>query len=97
MPSNYRTPTAREKAKLESSRKRMEQGIQGEKDFLSKVSTTMAKAARDDQKLAKEMYYSVPEEAREGEAYNYAGYKKGGEVKVRGQGAVIKAKGCKIY
>lgn len=155
MPS-YRTPTAREKAKLTKSRKLMEQGIQGERDFLSKISTTMAKAARDDQKMAKEMYYSVPEEAREGEAYQYAGYEEGGEVtnykykkekpekypnetglkkqeqeqeyssskeyagdktkefdnpyndsldgykaggmvKVRGQGAVMKTKGCKIY
>jgi len=142
MPS-YRTPTAREKAKLTKSRKLMEQGIQGERDFLSKISTTMAKAARDDQKMAKEMYYSVPEEAREGEAYQYAGYEEGGEVtnykykkekpekypnetsskeyagdktkefdnpyndsldgykaggmvKVRGQGAARKTKGCKI-
>lgn len=96
MPRTYRTPTSREKAKLDKSRKLMEQGIQGEGDFLSKVSTTMAKAARDDQKRAKEMYYSVPDEAREGEAYNEAGYKAGGLVKVRGQGAARKTKGCKI-
>lgn len=81
MPRTYRSATPREKAKLEKSRQMMERGIQGEGDFLSKISTTMAKAARDDQKLAKEMYYSVPEEAREGEAYNYAGYETGGEVK----------------
>lgn len=96
MPRTYRTPTSREKAKLTKSREMMERGIQGEGDFLSKISTTMAKAARDDQKMAKEMYYSVPEEAREGEAYNYAGYKAGGEVTVRGQGAARKTKGCKI-
>jgi len=30
--------------------------------------------------MAKEMYYSVPEQAREGEAYQYAGYEEGGEV-----------------
>lgn len=97
MPATYRRPSAREKGKLEKSRKMMERGIEGEKDFLSKISTTMAKAARDDQKLAKEMYYSVPEEAREGEAYEYAGYKHGGEVKVRGQGAVMKSHKCKVY
>lgn len=96
MPRTYRTPTSREKAKLNKSRQMMERGIQGEGDFLSKISTTMAKAARDDQKMAKEMYYSVPDEAREGEAYEYAGYKAGGVVDVRGQGAARKTKGCKI-
>ena len=96
MPRTYRTPTPREKARLAKSRQMMERGIQGEGDFLSKFSTTMAKAARDDQKMAKEMYYSVPEEAREGEAYEYAGYKAGGIVNVRGQGAARKTKGCKI-
>jgi hypothetical protein len=42
------------------------------------------------------MRESVPQEAREGEAYNYAGYKAGGLVKVRGQGAARTTKGCKI-
>lgn len=96
MPRNYRTATPKEKAKLAKSREMMQRGIQGEDDFLSKISTTMAKAARDDQKMAKEMYYSVPEAAREGEAYNEAGYKAGGIVNVRGQGAARKTKGCKI-
>jgi len=96
MPHTYRTPTPRETARLAKSRQMMERGIQGEGDFLSRFSTTMSKAARDDQKMAKEMYYSVPEEAREGEAYEYAGYKAGGMVNVRGQGAARKTKGCKI-
>lgn len=96
MPRTYRPTTPREKAKLEKSRQMMERGIQGEDDFLSKISTTMAKAARDDQKIAKDMYYSVPSEAREYEAYNEAGYKAGGIVKVRGQGAARQTKGCKI-
>lgn len=81
MPQNYRTPTAKEKAKLDKSRELMQQGIQGEGDILSKISTTMRKAARDDQKMASRMRESVPMEAREGEAYNEAGYKKGGGVK----------------
>lgn len=97
MPLNYRRPTAKEKAALEKAREKMQMGIEGEKDILSKVSTTMAKAARDEQKMAKKMYESVPEKAREYEAYEYAGYKMGGEVKVRGQGAAIKTKKCKIY
>lgn len=96
MARTYRPSTAKEKAKLSKSREMMERGIQGEKDMWSKVSTTMAKSARDEQKKAKEMYYSVPEEAREYEAYQEAGYKAGGEVKVRGQGAARKTKGCKI-
>jgi hypothetical protein len=69
-----------------------ERGIQGEKDFLSKISTTMAKAARDDLKMGKKMYESVPEEAREYEAYNAAGYKSGGLVTSRGQGRVMRKK-----
>lgn len=96
MPMNYRRPTEKEKAMLEKSRERRRMGIEGEKDILSKVSTTMAKAARDEQKMAQKMYESVPEAAREYEAYEYAGYKAGGEVKVRGQGAARKTKGCKI-
>jgi hypothetical protein len=38
----------------------------------------------------------VPEEAREYEAYDVAGYKSGGMVKVRGYGAARKGRGCKI-
>jgi hypothetical protein len=75
---NYRTPTAKEAEKLDRARKMMQSGIEGEKDIMSKFSTTMAKSARDDQKAAKALCESVPEAAREGEAYNQAGYKKGG-------------------
>lgn len=93
MPKDYRTPTPKEKAKLEKSREMMQRGIQGEGDFLSKISTTMAKAARDDQKMAGRMRESVPEAAREGEAYNEAGYKKGGKVKKkRGDGIAQRGK-----
>lgn len=96
MPATYRRSTPKERQKLEKARERMEMGLEGEKDFFSKLSTTAAKAARDEQKMAKQMYESVPEEAREYEAYNAAGYKSGGLVKVRGQGAARKTKGCKI-
>jgi len=58
-----------------------QKGIEGEKDILSKISTTMAKSARDDIRAAKKMRESVPEAAREYEAYQGAGYKKGGKVK----------------
>ena len=86
--ANYRKPSVKEVEKLDKSREVMVRGIEGEKDFLSKISTTMAKSARDDQKAAKKMRESVPEKAREGEAYQNAGYRKGGYVK--------KADGCAI-
>jgi hypothetical protein len=79
MPS-YRKPTQQEADKLEQSRQLMQQGIQGENDFLSKISPTMAKSARDDIRIATQMRESVPEAAREYEAYNQAGYKEGGSV-----------------
>ena len=78
---NYRKPTIKEKEKLEKSRETMIQGIEGEKDTLSKLAPTMAKSARDDMRTARAMRESVPMSAREGEAYDYAGYKKGGSVK----------------
>ncbi len=79
--ATYRKPTEKEAAKLEQSRQMMQKGIQGEQDFLSKISTTMAKSARDDMRAAKAMRESVPEAAREYEAYQGAGYKHGGYVK----------------
>jgi hypothetical protein len=76
-----RKPTEKETAKLEQSRELMRKGIAGEQDFMSKFSTTMAKSARDDIRAAKAMRESVPSAAREYEAYQQAGYKKGGYVK----------------
>lgn len=78
---NYRTPTAKESEKLERSRKLMQQGIEDEKSVMSRLMPTMAKSARDDIRAAKALRESVPESAREGEAYNQAGYKQGGYVK----------------
>ena len=75
---NYRQPTEKEAKKLEEARKKTVEGIEGEKDFLSKISTTMAKSARDDIRTGKAMRESVPAAAREGEAYNQAGFNKGG-------------------
>jgi len=86
--ANYRKPSVKEVEKLDKSRELMVRGIEGEKDFLSKISTTMAKSARDDQKAGKKMRDSVSESAREGEAYQNAGFRKGGYVE--------KADGCAI-
>jgi len=79
--SNYRKPTDKETEKLNKSRKMMVEGIEGEKDLLSKISTTMAKDARDQIRAGKALRETVPASAREGEAYQSAGYKKGGKVK----------------
>mgnify|MGYP003339714090 CR=1 FL=1 len=76
--ADIRKPTAKETAKLERSREMMRKGIEGEKDLMSKISPTMAKSARDDIRMATQMRESVPESAREYEAYQGAGYKKGG-------------------
>jgi len=78
---NYRKPTDKETEKLNKSRKMMVEGIEGEKDLLSKISTTMAKDARDEIRAGKALRQTVPASAREGEAYQDAGYKKGGKVK----------------
>ena len=79
--ANIRKPTEKETRTMEQSRELYRKGIEGEKDILSKISTTMAKSARDDIRAAKKMRESVPEPVREYEAYQGAGYKKGGKVK----------------
>lgn len=91
----YRKPTEKESAKLDSARKKVQEGIQGEKDIFSKAMPTMAKSARDDIKAGMKMRESVPEKAREGEAYQNAGYKAGGKVgsaSKRADGIAIKGK-----
>ena len=87
--ANYRKPTEKESEKLNMSRKKMIEGIMGEKDIFSRMMPTMAKAARDDIRAAKAMRESVPASAREGEAYQDAGYKKGGKVKKYAEGGNI--------
>jgi hypothetical protein len=90
MPQNYRKPTDKELGKMETARNLTQRGIEGQKDFLSKISTTMAKSARDDEKRGRHMFESVPAAAREYEAYNQAGYAKGGSV----SSASKRADGC---
>jgi hypothetical protein len=84
----YRKPTDKEKATLDKSREMMQRGISGEKDFLSKISTTMAKSARDEQREAKRLRESVPEAARTYEGLE--GMKAGGSV----SSASKRADGC---
>ena len=96
MPDNYRQPTTAEKAKLDKSRAMMVEGIKEEKDPINRLMPTMSKAARDQQKSATALRESVSEKAREGEAYNDAGYKKGGKIKkmAKGGSASSRADGC---
>ena len=90
--ATYRKPTEKETEKLNKSREKMIQGIEGEKDIFSRMMPTMAKAARDDIRAAKAMRESVPASAREGEAYQNAGYKAGGSI----SSASARADGCAI-
>jgi rubrerythrin len=90
--ATYRKPTEKETEKLNKSREKMIEGIEGEKDIFSRMMPTMAKAARDDIRAAKAMRESVPASAREGEAYQNAGYKTGGSV----SSASKRADGCAI-
>lgn len=91
---SYRTTTAKEAERLEESRQMMRRGIEDEGSFLSRISPTMAKSARDDIREAKRMRAAVPEAAREGEAYNQAGYKCGGKVKAYAKGGSVRGGGC---
>jgi hypothetical protein len=90
--ATYRKPTEKETEKLDKSRQKMVEGIEGEKDIFSRLMPTMAKAARDDIRSAKAMRESVSASAREGEAYQNAGYKAGGKV----SSASKRADGCCI-
>jgi hypothetical protein len=95
----YRKPTDKERAKIKKAREMTQSGVMGEKDIFSKFSTTMAKSARDDYKAGRKMMEEVPADARAYEAEEPGKtmkYKTGGMVSVKGQGAVMKKKGCKV-
>ncbi len=77
---DYRESTEEEREKLDKAREMMTRGIQDEKSIMARLMPTMAKSARDDIRAAKALRESVPYRAREYEAYNDAGYKKGGKV-----------------
>ena len=89
---DYRKPTDEEADKLNRSRDLMKRGIEDEKGLLARFMPTMGKAARDDMRKAKDMRESVSPKAREYEAYQGAGYKKGGSV----GSASKRADGCAI-
>jgi len=80
----YKKPTDAQRKKIENARKLTRRGMEEQKDFLSKISTTMAKGARDEEKMGKEMMRRIPEPVKRYEAEEGAPpmgpYKKGGSV-----------------
>jgi hypothetical protein len=95
---DYRESTPEERAKLDKAREMMVEGITQEKSLINRLMPTMGKAARDQMRAAKALRESVPDRAREYEAYNEAGYNKGGKVKkmAKGGSASSRADGCAI-
>lgn len=103
-----RKPTAAESAKMERSRKRLQEAQREERKTINKMMPTMMKAARDQEKSAKAEMESVPKEVRDYEdmAASEVQYpendkpvkmKKGGMVMARGQGCVMKKKPTRMY
>lgn len=78
------------KAKMEDARKRAEEAADAGNDMLSKVSTTYKAGADKDFKRAIADFKKVPQNVRDAEAYNQAGYKAGGSV----SSASSRADGC---
>ena len=95
-----RKPTAAEMAKIEKSRERLQMGQAGERDMMSKFSTTSMKSAKDMQRDANKMRESVDPAAREYELAVDSGQKNGGSVKAKkmakGGSASSRADGCAV-
>jgi Holliday junction resolvasome RuvABC DNA-binding subunit len=90
----YRKPTAKERAKIEKAREKTVQGMAGEKDILSRFSTTSAKAARDMTKEGRKMMEEVPAEARAYEAeMGDPSFKDSSSRKAQGEIEALKALG----
>ena len=91
----YKQPTDKQRSKIEAARKRMRDGMEGEKSLLARLSTTEAKAARDEQKMAKRDMEKIPEAVRNyenEEGQTTSPFKKGGSV----GSASKRADGCAI-
>jgi hypothetical protein len=78
------------KAKMEDARKRAEEAANAGNDFLSKMATTYKAGSDKDFKRAVADFKKVPQNVRDEEAYNQAGYKVGGAV----SSASRRADGC---
>jgi len=58
----YSTPSAKNKKKFAEASKMAKRATEGEKDFLSKISTTAKAANKRDRKRSKEMFESIPKD-----------------------------------
>jgi len=94
----YREPTDKQRKDIEKARKMTRGGIEGQRDFMSKLSTTYAKGSRDDERMGRKMMERVPASVRRIEAEEGAPpmgpYKKGGKVSSYAHGGSVK--GCGI-
>jgi len=80
MAAKIRKPTEEEAAKIAKSQELSRTGMEDEKDVLSKMLPTMRKEATNRIKAGKDMRESIAPSALEYDAYQNAGYKKGGKV-----------------
>ena len=93
----YKEPTTAQRAKIQAARKRMREGMEGEKTLFAKLSTTEAKAARDEQKMAKRDMEKIPEPVRNmemEEGQTVTPFKKGGMVSKKAAGGAGSSRGC---
>lgn len=97
----YKKPTEAQRAKIQRARKMTREGMEGEDDLLSRISTTMRKGARDQQKIGRKMMEEVPQEVRNYEneegAEPMGPYKKGGKVMKYAKGGVTEYGGMEKY
>lgn len=80
----YRKPTEKQRESIKKARELTRGGIEGQRDFMSKLSTTYAKGSRDDERMGRKMMERIPESVRRMEAEEGAPlvgtYKKGGKI-----------------
>lgn len=89
----YKKPTDKQRAAILAARQMTRQGMEGRDDLLSRLSTTMAKAARDEEAAGRRAMERIPADVRAYEAeegQTYSPYKKGGKV----SSASKRADGC---
>ena len=83
---------AKKYGQIEGARKMIREGLKGEEDLASMVSPRMRDQATQHFKEGLKRYEKSDEKIRNKEAYDFAGYKKGGKV----SSASKRADGCAI-
>ena len=89
----YRKPTEAQRKRIEEARKMTRAGIEDQRGIMSRLMPTMAKSARDDERIGRRMMEQIPESVRRYEAEEGAPpagpYRKGGKVKSYAKGGKI--------